>query len=115
MAKNISLKAKENLKSLRTINEKLLSYNIEMTEVTGGTFWKAYTKGQIEGTEGFPLISFGKKDEMYQWYDPIDSTNPRLIKLAKELGKCWIRVSGTWSTKTYYDFDGHTNGVAQNV
>ncbi|MBQ2901044.1 MAG: beta-glucuronidase [Agathobacter sp.] len=112
MAKNLSLKAVENLKTLRTINPQLLSYNVEMTEVTGGTFWKAYTPGQIAGTEGFPLISFGKSDEMHQWYDPIDSTNPRLIKLAKELGKCWIRVSGTWSTKTYYDFDGTTNGVA---
>ena len=112
MAKNLSLKAVENLKTLRSINPQLLSYNVEMTEVTGGTFWKAYTPGQIAGTEGFPLISFGKSDEMHQWYDPIDSTNPRLIKLAKELGKCWIRVSGTWSTKTYYDFDGHTNGVA---
>ena len=111
MAKNIRLKA-ENLNTLRTVNPMLLSYNVEMTEVTGGTFWKAYTPGQIAGTEGFPLISFGKSDEMHQWYDPIDSTNPRLIKLAKELGKCWIRVSGTWSTKTYYDFDGHTNGVA---
>ena len=30
---------------------------------------------------------------------------PRLIKLAKALGSCWIRVSGTWTTKTYYDFD----------
>ena len=112
MAKNLSLKAVENLKTLRTINPQLLSYNVEMTEVTGGTFWKAYTPEQIAGTEGFPLISFGKSDEMHQWYDPIDSTNPRLMKLAKELGKCWIRVSGTWSTKTYYDFDGHTNGVA---
>ena len=112
MAKNLSLKAVENLKTLRTINPQLLSYNVEMTEVTGGTFWKAYTPEQIAGTEGFPLISFGKSDEMHQWYDPIDSTNPRLIKLAKELGKCWIRVSGTWSTKTYYDFDGHTYGVA---
>ena len=112
MTKNLSLKAVENLKTLRTINPQLLSYNVEMTEVTGGTFWKAYTPEQIAGTEGFPLISFGKSDEMHQWYDPIDSTNPRLIKLAKELGKCWIRVSGTWSTKTYYDFDGHTNGVA---
>ena len=111
MAKNITLKA-ENLKALRTINPRLLSYNVEMTEVTGGTFWKAYTKGQLEGTEGFPLMNITKKGEMHQWYDPIDTKNPRLIKLAKELGSCWIRVSGTWSTKTYYDFDGHTNGVA---
>ena len=54
MAKNLSLKNVDSLKTIRTVDEKLLSYNIEMTEVTGGTFWKAYTKGQIEGTEGFP-------------------------------------------------------------
>ena len=41
----------------------------------------------------------------YQWYDPIDTTNPRLIKLAKALGPVWVRVSGTWATKTYYDFE----------
>ena len=33
MAKNITLKA-ENLKTLRTVNPRLLSYNVEMTEVT---------------------------------------------------------------------------------
>ena len=43
---------------------------------------------------------------LQQWYDPIDTTNPRLIKLAKELGTAWVRVSGTWANKTYYDFDG---------
>ena len=57
---------------------------------------------------------------MHQWYDPIDTTNPRLIKLAKELGSCWVRVSGTWATKTYYDFaDEYPAGSApegyQNV
>jgi hypothetical protein len=26
--------------------------------------------------------------------------------LAKALGTCWVRVSGTWATRTYYDFDG---------
>ena len=30
-------------KQLRTVDERLMSYNVEMTEVTGGTFWKAYT------------------------------------------------------------------------
>lgn len=37
----------ENLETLRTVDPKLMSYNVEMTEVTGGTFWKAYTPGQI--------------------------------------------------------------------
>lgn len=38
MAKNISLK-NENLKTIRTVDERLVSYNVEMAEVTGGTFF----------------------------------------------------------------------------
>ena len=112
------------LKELRQINPALVSYNVEMTEVTGGTFWKAYTPEQIAGTEEVPPPDFTKGGNplaaMHQWYDPIDTTNPRLIKLAKELGSCWVRVSGTWATKTYYDFaDEYPAGSApegyQNV
>ena len=96
-----------NLEVLRTVDERLMSYNVEMTEVTGGTFWKAYTPGQIAGTEEFPPIKgMHEMANLMQWYDPIDTTNPRLIKLAKEFGPVWVRVSGTWATKTYYDFDG---------
>ena len=32
----------ENLKALREVNPRLMSYNVEFAEVTGGTFWKAY-------------------------------------------------------------------------
>ena len=95
------------LEMLRQMNPRLISYNVEMTEVTGGTFWKAYTDAQIDGTEQVPPPDFTKgMAAMHQWYDPIDTTNPRLIKLAKALGSCWVRVSGTWATRTYYDFDG---------
>jgi len=97
----------ESLKVLRNVDERLVSYNVEMTEVTGGTFWKAYTEAQVDGTEEFPVIKdWGNMGNLQQWYDPIDTTNPRLIKLAKELGTAWVRVSGTWANKTYYDFDG---------
>ena len=93
------------LEKLRTVNPCLMSYNVEMTEVTGGTFWKAYTPGQIAGTEKFPPIKgFHEMAGLIQWYDPIDTTNPRLIKLAKAFGPVWVRVAGTWATKTYYDF-----------
>ena len=103
---NIKL-ANTNLEVLRTVDERLVSYNVEMTEVTGGTFWKAYTPGQIAGTEEFPPIQgMHEMANLMQWYDPIRSTNPRLRKLAKELGPVWVRVSGTWATKTYYDFEG---------
>lgn len=120
MAEHVILKS-EGLKKLRDLNPALISYNVEMTEVTGGTFWKAYTDAQIDGTEDVPAPDFSKgMAAMHQWYDPIDTTNPRLIKLAKALGKCWVRVSGTWATKTYYDFeDEYPRGTApegyQNV
>ena len=105
MAEYIKLSA-EGLKELRRVNPMLISYNVEMTEVTGGTFWRAYTEAQIDGAEEVPPPDFSKGiAAMHQCYDPIDTTNPRLIRLAKALGKCWIRVSGTWATKTYYDFD----------
>jgi hypothetical protein len=52
-----------------------MSYNVEFAEVTGGTFWKAYT--------------------------PINLYDEKLRKLTKELGTAWCRVSGTWATKTY--------------
>ena len=103
--KNIKLES-SNLEALRTVNPMLMSYNVEMTEVTGGTFWKAYTPEQIAGTEKFPPITSLDPATLMQWYDPIDTTNPRLIKLSKALGPVWMRVSGTWATKTYYDFEG---------
>ncbi len=106
MAEYIKL-TPDSLNTLRQQNPMLVSYNVEMTEVTGGTFWKAYTEAQIDGTEAVPVPDFSKgMAAMHQWYDPIDTTNPRLIKLAKALGRCWVRVSGTWATRTYYDFEG---------
>ena len=119
MAKFVKLDPNR-LSALREIDERLVSYNIEMTEVTGGTFWKAYSEAQVDGTEEFPVIKdWTNMGNLQQWYDPIDTTNPRLIKLAKELGTAWVRVSGTWANKTYYDFNGKCGGKApkgfQNV
>lgn len=105
------------LEALREINPRMMSYNVEFAEVTGGTFWKAYTPGQIAGTEEFHVepsaegIAAMYKDLM-QVYAPIDLYNEKLRSLAKELGPAWVRVSGTWATKTYYDFDGTAGGKA---
>ena len=110
MAEFVKLNPSE-LKALREVNPLLMSYNVEFAEVTGGTFWKAYTPGQIAGTEPFYVepskdgIAAMYKDLM-QVYPPIDLYNPKLRKLTKDLGTAWVRVSGTWATKTYYDFDG---------
>lgn len=101
---------------IRHVDERLMSYNIEMTEVTGGTFWKAYTAEQIAGTAEFPAVTafadVTSMPELVECYPPIDLTNQRLRELAKQLGPVWVRVSGTWATKTYYDFDNVTGGKA---
>ncbi len=114
MAEFVKLNPQE-LVALRETNPMLMSYNVEFAEVTGGTFWKAYTPGQVAGTEEFHVepsaggIAALYKDLM-QVYPPINLYDEKLRKLAKALGAAWVRVSGTWATKTYYDFDGTTGG-----
>ena len=115
MTQKIELKP-NGLKKIRAVDERLMSYNIEMTEITGGTFWKAYTPGQIAGTEEFTfsgnLTDFTAMTDLMHYYPPINLYDEKLRKRAKELGPAWIRVSGSWATKTYYDFDGTTGGKA---
>ena len=145
----------------RPCDRRLISYDIEMTEVTGGTFWKPYTPGQIAGTEPYPTArplgmaadgssagADGTSEEagaasglaagtataepsaeasttkldmssvlddtksLMAWRGPIDLGNKRLRRLAAAIGPSWVRVSGSWATGTYYDFDGHTGGSA---
>lgn len=103
-------------RELRRADVRMMSYNIEMTEVTGGTFWKAYTPAQISGAEAFTvsgeLRDFTSMSELTQYFPAIDLKSGKLRKLAKALGPAWLRVSGTWATKTYYDFDGAAGGIA---
>ena len=96
------------LPMLREVDERLMSYNVEMAEITGGTFWKEYTPGQIAGTEPFRPIENLMRDmpKLMQVFPPIDLYNVKLRALTRALGPAWVRVSGTWATKTYYDFDG---------
>lgn len=102
---------------LRERDMRQQSYNIEMTELTGGTFWKPYTQGQIDGTESFPVpdnmtdILLLLK-ELHVKMPEINLYETRIRTLAKALGPAIIRFSGSWATRTYYDFDGHTHGIA---
>lgn len=94
----------DSLKVLREVNPMMMSYNVEFAEVTGGTFWKSYTPGQIAGTEEFYVeptsegIAAMYKDLM-QVYAPINLYDEKLRSLAKEFGPVWVRVSGTWQQK----------------
>lgn len=75
-----------------TVDERFGSYNIEMVEVTGGTFWRPYD-----------ATGEGRVDR-----PPIDLASPKLRNLAKALGPAYIRVSGSWATDTWFDPDATT-------
>lgn len=108
MAEFVSLK-KEGLKTLHKQDSKMLSFNVEFAEVTGGTFWKAYPEDVVSGEKMLEVDMSGGIEGAYkdlmQVYEPIDLYNEKLRKLTKQLGAKWMRVSGTWATKTYYDLD----------
>ena len=71
------------LPMLREVDERLMSYNVEMAEITGGTFWKEYTPGQIAGTEPFPPIENLMRDmpKLMQVFPPIDLYNVKLSRI----------------------------------
>ena len=66
------------LAKVGTVDERYLSYNIEMVEVTGGRFWAPWDAG-----------------ERYRMRPPLDLASPRIVALAKALGPAYLRVSGT--------------------
>ncbi len=99
--------------SVATIDERFLSYNVEMAEVIGGKFWKPYdTLGRAAVADAAPTSASkssggagpqaGQDAAMFQARPPIDLTNARLRKLAAALGPAYVRVSGTWANSVYF-------------
>lgn len=87
-----------NLKKVGSIDERFLSYNVEMVEVIGGRFWKPYPPLSAEQPK-----SKGPQDpSLYEQRAPIDLTNSRLRRLASALGPAYVRVSGTWANTVYF-------------
>jgi heparanase len=106
-AQNVSIDP-ATMPRIGAIDERFQSYNIEMAEVTGGSFWKPY-KGQgskkTAATPSMPKshsIPAGMDPSLYQYRPPIDLSNARLRKLAAALGPAYVRVSGTWANSIYF-------------
>ena len=76
-----------------TVDERFLSYNVEMLSVTGGRFWRPYQSQP--GDEA-------NKPDLYQDRPPLALDNARLRRLTAALGPAYIRVSGTWANTTYF-------------
>ena len=90
-----------------TVDERFQSYNIEMVEVIGGSFWKPYgsTTNKSKAEEPAPQKGFtpaGIDPNLYRYRAPIDLSNRRLRKLAAALSPAYVRVSGTWANSAYF-------------
>jgi hypothetical protein len=88
-----------------TVDERFLSYNVEMVEVTGGRFWKPYKDASNVDTPPQPDQEVGGASALYQYRSPSDLSNARLRKLTSVLGPAYLRVSGTWANSTYFQKD----------
>ena len=92
---------------IATVDPRFQSFNIEMVEVTGGNFWKPYSKDVDAPAAGAPKAAtsnqpIGMDPGMFHYRAPIDLSNARLRKLAAALGPTYVRVSGTWQNTTYF-------------
>jgi heparanase len=110
------LVAPDTLPRIATIDERFLSYNVEMAEVIGGNFWKPYDAQTLatlrakaapgaaagDATGGTSPQPAGMDPALFQARPPIDLTNGRLRKLAAALGPAYVRVSGTWANSVYF-------------
>jgi heparanase 1 len=88
-----------------TIDARFQSYNIEMVEVTGGSFWKPHRPepdAPIPQPRNESVTPPGMDSNLYQYRPPIDLTDSRLRKLAAALGPAYVRISGTWANSTYF-------------
>src|SRR3954464_13422244 len=99
-----------------TVDERYQSYNVEMLEVTGGSFWRPYSpelEAALREPSPAPAPSSSGEDTpsgmnpaLYEYRPPLDLSNARLRKLAAALGPAYVRVSGTWANITYFPAEG---------
>lgn len=97
------------LPPVAAIDERYLSYNVEMAEVIGGNFWKPYdamggagSGGAGSSASGGGNLKVGQDPTMYQARPPLDLTDARLRKLAAALGPAYVRVSGSWANQVFF-------------
>ena len=93
--------------TIGTVDERFQSYNIEMVEIIGRTFWKPYgsTTNESKAQEPAPQAGFtlaGIDPNLDRYRAPIDLSNSRLRNLAAALSPAYVRVSGTWANTAYF-------------
>lgn len=79
--------ALSSLPKVGEVDERFLSYNVEMVEVTGGRFWRPF------GSTG---------TDMHEYRPPMDLSDRKLQQLARALAPAYVRISGTWANATWF-------------
>lgn len=104
---SIHLKAQENtqppkldlsdFKYIRQVEERYQSFNVEMCEVVGGKFWIPYHL--LDSTK---IRGRGGLDALKREIPAVNLYDKKLRMLTAALGPTYIRVSGTWANKVYF-------------
>ncbi len=100
----LSLAAQQNPSTMPktgTVSPRFQSYNVEMVEVIGGSFWKPYSSvapTAAPTSERPGLLDSAK----YEQLTPVNLADPRLRKLAAALGPAYVRVSGSWANTVFF-------------
>ena len=79
------------MRRIGSVDERFQSYNIEMVEVTGGTFWKPYAARTNAPDAG-----------LFSERRPKNLDDAQLRSLAAALAPAFVRISGTWANTTYF-------------
>jgi hypothetical protein len=90
---------------IATVDRRYQSYNIEMSELTGGQFWKPYDQMAAQSTSAGGAHQAQGADfyaRLKSPLEPIDLSNPQLRKLARALGPAYVRSSGNAADGVYF-------------
>lgn len=101
------LLAPDRMPAVARVDPRFQSYNVEMAEIVGGRFWAPYPKtgSAAEGETGGSAGTLGFSATLFRQRQPADLTSRRLRNMARALGPAYIRVSGSWANKTFFQDD----------
>jgi heparanase len=95
------------LPEVARVDRRFQSYNVEMAEIVGGRFWAPYAERSASPDKGSQQAdgSLGFDATLFRQRPPADLTDRRLRNMARALGPVYIRVSGSWANKVFFQDD----------
>lgn len=84
------------------VDARFVSYNVEVASVIGGNFWRPYDAMPTSQPGAGEATADHLPRDLLQQRPPLDLSRQRLRNLAGALGPSYVRVSGTWANKVYF-------------